>query len=82
MFPPIVVSGGTITVRTTAYSMAITITPPAQIQPAAIDTYDDHRMAMCFSLASFGPLPVRINDPGCVSKTFPGYFEEFRRLVS
>jgi 3-phosphoshikimate 1-carboxyvinyltransferase len=47
-----------------------------------VDTYDDHRMAMCFSLASFGPLPVRINDPGCVSKTFPGYFEEFRRLVS
>ena len=50
--------------------------------PVAVDTYDDHRMAMCFSLASFGPLPVRINDPGCVSKTFPAYFEEFRRLVS
>ncbi len=47
-----------------------------------VDTYDDHRMAMCFSLASFGPCPVRINEPGCVSKTFPGYFEEFRRLVS
>jgi 3-phosphoshikimate 1-carboxyvinyltransferase len=50
--------------------------------PVVVGTYDDHRMAMCFSLASFGPLPVRINDPGCVSKTFPGYFEEFRRLVS
>jgi len=48
----------------------------------AVDTYDDHRMAMCFSLASFGPVPVRINDPGCVSKTFPGYFAEFARLVS
>jgi 3-phosphoshikimate 1-carboxyvinyltransferase len=48
----------------------------------AVDTYDDHRMAMCFSLASFGPRPVRINDPGCVSKTFPDYFAEFRRLVS
>ena len=47
-----------------------------------VDTYDDHRMAMCFSLASFGSMPVRINDPGCVSKTFPSYFEEFRRLVS
>jgi 3-phosphoshikimate 1-carboxyvinyltransferase len=64
------------------------ITPPhALLTPhasrrVAIDTYDDHRMAMCFSLASFGPLPVRINDPGCVSKTFPAYFEEFRRLVS
>jgi 3-phosphoshikimate 1-carboxyvinyltransferase len=50
--------------------------------PVSIDTYDDHRMAMCFSLASFGPRPVRINDPGCVAKTFPGYFEAFGRLVS
>jgi len=40
-----------------------------------IDTYDDHRMAMCFALAAFGPVPVRINDPGCVSKTFPAFFE-------
>ena len=61
--------------------------PEALLAPGAsrmvpVDTYDDHRMAMCFSLASFGPLPGRINDPGCVSKTFPGYFEEFRRLVS
>jgi 3-phosphoshikimate 1-carboxyvinyltransferase len=48
----------------------------------SVDTYDDHRMAMCFSLTSFGPRRVRINDPGCVSKTFPTYFDEFRRLVS
>jgi 3-phosphoshikimate 1-carboxyvinyltransferase len=54
----------------------------ARLAPVAVDTYDDHRMAMCFSLASFGPVPVRINDPGCVSKTFPGYFAEFARLVS
>lgn len=40
-----------------------------------VDTYDDHRMAMCFSLAAFGPVPVRINEPGCVSKTFPDYFQ-------
>ncbi len=57
------------------------VTPPAQSAwqtPAAgIDTYDDHRMAMCFSLAAFGPLPVRINEPGCVAKTFPDYFEVF-----
>jgi 3-phosphoshikimate 1-carboxyvinyltransferase len=53
-----------------------------RLAPVAVDTYDDHRMAMCFSLASFGPVPVRINDPGCVSKTFPGYFAEFARLVS
>jgi 3-phosphoshikimate 1-carboxyvinyltransferase len=47
-----------------------------------IDTYDDHRMAMCFSLATFGPLPVIINDPGCVAKTFPEYFKEFQTIVS
>jgi 3-phosphoshikimate 1-carboxyvinyltransferase len=59
------------------------LTPPATPHPpVSVDTYDDHRMAMCFSLASFGPVPVRINDPDCVSKTFPGYFEAFARLVS
>jgi 3-phosphoshikimate 1-carboxyvinyltransferase len=52
------------------------------LAPAVIDTYDDHRMAMCFSLASFGPRPVRINDPGCVAKTFPRYFDAFSGLVS
>ncbi|MEO8992817.1 MAG: 3-phosphoshikimate 1-carboxyvinyltransferase [Nitrosospira sp.] len=59
------------------------ITPPAGrlVNDAAIDTYDDHRMAMCFSLASFGA-PVRINDPDCVAKTFPGYFEKFAAIVS
>jgi 3-phosphoshikimate 1-carboxyvinyltransferase len=59
----------------------IRITPPAEIQHAAIDTYDDHRMAMCFSLAAFGGAGVRINDPGCVAKTFPDYFERFARVV-
>ncbi|MFA5663252.1 3-phosphoshikimate 1-carboxyvinyltransferase [Castellaniella sp.] len=49
---------------------------------AEIQTYDDHRMAMCFSLASFGPVPVTVLDPGCVSKTYPGYFDDFQRLVS
>jgi 3-phosphoshikimate 1-carboxyvinyltransferase len=52
------------------------------VAPVSIDTYEDHRIAMCFSLAAFGPRPVRINDPGCVAKTFPRYFEEFARLVS
>lgn len=47
---------------------------PACLKPAAIDTYDDHRMAMCFSLAAFGT-PLRINDPKCVAKTFPDYFK-------
>lgn len=48
---------------------------------AAIDTYDDHRMAMCFSLATFGGVPVRINDPKCTAKTFPTYFEVFGSVV-
>ena len=56
------------------------ITPPAQTsdwKTAAIHTYDDHRIAMCFSLAAFNPalLPIRILDPKCVAKTFPDYFE-------
>ncbi len=59
----------------------IRITPPAQIKHAAIDTYDDHRMAMCFSLAAFGGAGVRINDPNCVDKTFPDYFEKFMAVV-
>ena len=52
------------------------------IPNAAIDTYDDHRMAMCFSLACLGGVPVRINDPQCVNKTFPDYFERFAGLVA
>ena len=43
--------------------------------PVAVDTYDDHRMAMCFSLAALAGIPVRINDPECVRKTFPQYFD-------
>lgn len=61
----------------------ITITPPAELTPnAVIDTYDDHRMAMCFSLVSLGGVPITINDPNCVAKTFPNYFAEFQKLVS
>jgi 3-phosphoshikimate 1-carboxyvinyltransferase len=55
--------------------------PPAPFRAATIDTYDDHRMAMCFSLAPLGGVAVRINDPGCVAKTFPEYFSEFLRLA-
>ena len=58
------------------------ITPPAKLEPGvAIDTYDDHRMAMCFSLVALGGVPVRIKDPECVAKTFPAYFVEFDRLA-
>ena len=55
----------------------LTITPPIKWQTSAIHTYDDHRIAMCFSLAAFNParLPIRILDPRCVAKTFPDYFE-------
>jgi 3-phosphoshikimate 1-carboxyvinyltransferase len=64
----------------------IRITPPAELQHATIDTYDDHRMAMCFSLASLDGKArrgnaMRINDPKCVAKTFPDYFEAFARIA-
>ncbi len=61
----------------------ISITPPATlIANSAIDTYDDHRIAMCFSLASLSArgVPIRINDPKCVNKTFPKYFDVFASL--
>jgi 3-phosphoshikimate 1-carboxyvinyltransferase len=62
------------------------VTPPIVLQPATIDTYDDHRMAMCFSLACINGAArdgttVRINDPKCVAKTFPDYFETFAKIV-
>jgi 3-phosphoshikimate 1-carboxyvinyltransferase len=61
----------------------ISITPPEKITPnAVIDTYDDHRMAMCFSLVSLAGVPITINDPKCVAKTFPDYFERFAEIVS
>jgi 3-phosphoshikimate 1-carboxyvinyltransferase len=62
------------------------VTPPLQIAKAAIDTYDDHRMAMCFSLASLNGAArrgnvIRINDPKCVAKTFPDYFDAFANIA-
>ena len=60
---------------------AIHITPPSQlIADAQIDTYDDHRIAMCFSLVSLLGVPIIINDPQCTHKTFPTYFKEFESL--
>jgi 3-phosphoshikimate 1-carboxyvinyltransferase len=56
---------------------------PGKLKPdVAIDTYDDHRMAMSFSLAALGGVPVTINDPGCVAKTFPDYFQAFRSIAA
>ncbi|HSV57657.1 MAG TPA: bifunctional 3-phosphoshikimate 1-carboxyvinyltransferase/cytidylate kinase [Variovorax sp.] len=59
------------------------VAPPQQWRPASIHTYDDHRIAMCFSLAAFNPagVPVRIEDPKCVAKTFPDYFEALFSVV-
>jgi 3-phosphoshikimate 1-carboxyvinyltransferase len=60
----------------------LAVTPPARVLEAAIDTYDDHRIAMCFSLAAAGGVPVHIRDPRCVAKTFPDYFERLAALVT
>ncbi len=67
----------------------ITVSAPTMWQRASIKTYDDHRMAMCLSLASFSelagdstPQPLRILDPGCVAKTFPEYFDAFFCVAS
>ena len=60
----------------------IEITPPLKIKEhVEIDTYDDHRMAMCFSLVSLRNIPITINDPVCVNKTFPTYFEVLESIV-
>jgi 3-phosphoshikimate 1-carboxyvinyltransferase len=57
------------------------VTPPATMRPATIATYDDHRMAMSFSLAALGGVTVRIADPACVAKTFPEYFDALASLT-
>lgn len=60
----------------------IRITPPPTFIPnAIIHTYDDHRIAMCLSLVALGGVPIQINHPGCVAKTFPTYFETLAALV-
>jgi 3-phosphoshikimate 1-carboxyvinyltransferase len=66
----------------------IEVRPPARWQAAAVHTYDDHRMAMCLSLAAFNPLvlgkegvPLRVLEPACVAKTFPDYFETLFALI-
>ncbi|OVA19518.1 Enolpyruvate transferase domain [Macleaya cordata] len=57
------------------------ITPPERLNVTAIDTYDDHRMAMAFSLAACADVPVTIKDPGCTRKTFPDYFEVLKKFT-
>jgi 3-phosphoshikimate 1-carboxyvinyltransferase len=61
----------------------IRVTPPARLTASAsIGTYDDHRMAMCFSLVALGGVPINILDPKCVGKTFPDYFNVFATIAS
>ena len=59
----------------------LVIDPPAELQSATISTYGDHRMAMCFSLATLGGVSVTLDDPDCVAKTFPDYFKVFSSLA-
>ncbi len=58
------------------------VTPPPRLHTASIGTYDDHRMAMCFALVALMGIPVTIDDPGCVRKTYPGYFDQLGRVVT
>ena len=58
----------------------IRVTPATSLKHAEIDTYNDHRIAMCFSLVSLSDTPVTINDPGCTAKTFPDYFTRFATI--
>ncbi len=67
-------------VRTTEDS--IEIHPAQSYHPASIDTYDDHRMAMAFAVAALRIKGVRINNPGCTAKTYPGFFTDFTRFIS
>jgi 3-phosphoshikimate 1-carboxyvinyltransferase len=58
------------------------ITPPSSLNgDVLVQTYDDHRMAMSFALAALGGVPVRINDPQCVAKTFPGFFDSWKKIL-
>lgn len=67
--------------RVEEYPDGLTIHPAAQYQPAEIHTYDDHRMAMSFALAGLKIPGVVISEPGCVTKTFPDFFEKFSPWV-
>jgi 3-phosphoshikimate 1-carboxyvinyltransferase len=59
----------------------MSVEPPAQLAAATIDTYDDHRIAMCFALVAAGGVPIRIREPRCVAKTYPGFFQDLARLA-
>jgi len=67
--------------RVTAGADFLCIEPPSVLRSARIATYDDHRMAMSFALAACGGVAQRIEDPGCVAKTYPGFFDDLVRLA-
>lgn len=58
----------------------LTVIPPKQLTTAEIKTYNDHRIAMCFSLVALSNTPITILDPGCTAKTFPDYFEKLASI--
>jgi 3-phosphoshikimate 1-carboxyvinyltransferase len=66
-------------VRVDEFADGVTVYP-STVHPAAVDTYDDHRMAMAFSVIGLVVPGIRINDPGCTRKTFPDFFERFEHL--
>jgi 3-phosphoshikimate 1-carboxyvinyltransferase len=72
---------GKLGARTEVGSDMLVVHPPERIRSASIATYDDHRMAMAFSLAACGGEPVVIENPACVAKTFPEYFDELAHLT-
>lgn len=72
---------GKLGARTEVGADTLVVHPPARIRPASIATYDDHRMAMAFSLAACGGEPIVIENPGCVTKTFPAYFDQLEKLT-
>jgi 3-phosphoshikimate 1-carboxyvinyltransferase len=73
---------GKLGARTEVGADRLTVFPPERLRGATIATYDDHRMAMAFSLAACGPEAVAIENPGCVAKTFPDYFERLAALTT
>ena len=66
--------------RVDEHDDGLIIIPPDRIAPAAIATYDDHRMAMAFALAGLKAEGITIVDPGCVAKTYPGFWDDLARL--
>jgi 3-phosphoshikimate 1-carboxyvinyltransferase len=72
--------GGEDVVEETSDGFIVRPKPPQLLRPADIETYNDHRMAMCFSVLGLKVPGIRIKNPQCVSKTFPNFFEKLEQL--